>query len=108
MKAKLFKIIPILLQKSAVNAGEFTLQEKIELSADKYLTNLKIKLPEFVLKLLSQKLVIKNITWSKQQTTIETELNLEPIFKKVDKFIQFENASLIIKTDSNSAIVSVV
>jgi hypothetical protein len=108
MKAKLFKIIPILLQKSTVNPEEFTLQEKIEVSADKYLGNLKIKLPEFLLKLLSQKLVIKNINWSKQKTTIETELNLEPIFEKVDDFIQFDNASLIIKTDSNSAVVSIV
>jgi hypothetical protein len=100
MKAKLFKIIPILLEQSAVNPNEFTLQEKVEVNASQYLGNLKVKLPAFLSKLLSTKIIIKNITWSKSQTTIETELNLQPLFKKVENYIQLENASLIIKTDS--------
>lgn len=100
MKAKLFKIIPILLQKSAVNPEELVLQEKIEVSAKDYLGNLKIKLPDSLLKLLSTKISIRNIIWTKKQVTIETELNLQPIFKKVENYIQLDEASLIIKTDS--------
>jgi hypothetical protein len=100
MKAKLFKIIPILLQKSAVNPENFILQKKVEVSANDYLSNLKIKLPDFLLKIISTKISIKNIIWTKKQVTVETELNLQPFFKKVENYIQLDEASLVIKTDS--------
>jgi hypothetical protein len=100
MKAKLFKIIPILLQKSAVNPENFILHKKVEVSANDYLSNLKIKLPDFLLKIISTKISIKNIIWTKKQVTVETELNLQPLFKKVENYIQLDEASLVIKTDS--------
>lgn len=100
MKAKLFKFIPITFKKSTENPEDFILENKVEISASDYLGNLKLKLPEFLLKLLSRKISIKNIVWSKKEVTIETDLNLQPIFKKVNNYMQLEEATLIIKTDS--------
>lgn len=101
MKAKLFKFIPILLQKSTTDSSKFVLKQPVEIQAKNYLGNLKLKLPAFITNLLAKKLIIKNLIWTKKpnETIIETELNLQPIFKKVENYIKLEEATLTVTTD---------
>ncbi len=101
MKAKLFKLIPITLLISNQNAEELKLEKPIKISAKDYLGNLKLKLPTFITNLLTKEITISNIIWRKpKETIIETEINLQPLFKKVENYIQLEKATLTIKTDS--------
>ena len=108
MKAKLFKFLPIELKKSAQNIDEFQLIEPIEISAETYLDSSKFKLPKFIKNLLSKKIIIKNIIFSKQKPTIiETEINLKPLFKKAEKYVELNEAKLIVSTKQNN-VVSIV
>lgn len=108
MKAKLFNFLPIELKKSEQNPNEFQLPQPVEISAKDYLNVSKFKLPQFITKLFSKKVIIKNIIWKKpKHTTIETEINLKPLFKKAEKYVELNEAKLIVSTEQNN-IVSVV
>ncbi|MFK7948885.1 MAG: hypothetical protein AB8G11_14930 [Saprospiraceae bacterium] len=121
MKAKLFKFLPIELKKSTQNPDEFQLTKPVEISAENYINLSKFKLPTFITKLLSKKIIIKNIIWSprnsrdfgtqqdkqkSKHTTIETEINLQPLFKKAEKYIELNEAKLIVSTDINVVLVT--
>ena len=100
MKAKLFNFLPIELKKSEQNSGKFQLKTPVEISAEKYINLSKFKLPAFVINLLSKKIIIKNIFWRKsKETTIETEVDLKSLFKKSEKYIELNKASLVVTTD---------
>lgn len=102
MKAKLFKFLPIELKRTSPNSNEFQLKKPVEISAKDYLGKSKFKLPNFIHQLLSKKIIIKNIIWRKpKQTTIETEINLESLFKKAEKYVELNEAKLIVSTDIN-------
>lgn len=100
MKAKLFKFLPIELKASTDNPNEFQLQKPVEIKAKDFLGKLKFKFPDFINNLLSKKITIKNIIWRKpKQTTIETEINLQSLFKKAEKYVELNEAKLIVSTD---------
>lgn len=98
-KAKLFGKISVELVENTVDKRELVLLKPIQIKPKDFIGNLKIKLPESLNKLLDKQLEIKYLSWKKpKETTIKLPIKSLKLFAKVEKYMQLEEVSIIVKT----------
>lgn len=99
-KAKLFGKISVSFQENPMDKKELILSTPIVIQPKDFIRNLKLKLPQSIDKLLTKQLKINQLFWRKpNEVVVKIPINTPKSFVKVEKYLQLEALSIIVKTD---------